>query len=131
MIWSAALLWRRISTGGNGMESLLALITTLGGVTVRARGMRAVNPARGYAVGSTDRTAVLLPLDTTERALRTALLECAVKYGTRHAGAWIEDGMIHVDPTTIISSRRAALSTAKANRQRAIYGFKERATIYV
>lgn len=113
------------------MNGILGILAAIGGVTVRASGMRPVYPKRGYAVGATQRTAIMLPLTATETELRLALLSCAADYGTRHAGAWIEGDTIHVDPTIIVASRREALGMAKRNRQKAIYGFRERDTILV
>lgn len=104
--------------------SILAAILANGGITVRVPTMRATNPRRGFAVGATQRTFVMLPIATaTESDVRRAMLSAAAAYGTRYAGAWIEGEWIHVDPTAIVRGKRDAIALGRANHQRAIRDF--------
>jgi hypothetical protein len=53
------------------------------------------------------------------------------RYGTRHIGAWVDGDTIHIDPSTIVSTKRDALALGRENRQMAIYGFAKRETITI
>ena len=102
-----------------------------GGATITARTMTAVAPKRGYAVGSTTDTAIRLPLTATDTDIHRAMFLVWARYGTRHIGAWVDGDTIHIDPSTIVSTKRDALALGRENRQMAIYGFAKRETITI
>jgi hypothetical protein len=106
-------------------------ILTDGGITVKSRTMLPVSPKRGYAVGQTKDTAIILPDTATDTDIHRAMFLVWLQYGTRHIGAWHDQGLIHVDPSTIVQSKRDAIALARENRQMAIYGFAKRDTIRI
>ena len=111
--------------------SLRNRIIADGGATITARTMTAVAPKRGYAVGATSETAIRLPITATETDIRRAMFLVWVQYGTRHIGAWVDGDTIHIDPSTIVSTKRDAMELGRENRQLAIYGFPKGETITI
>ena len=111
--------------------SLLDRILRDGGATITARTLAPVSPKRGYAVGATTETAIRLPITATETDLHRALFLIWHRFGTRHLGAWVEGDTIHLDPTTIVRTKRDAIALGRENRQLAIYGFAKRETITI
>jgi hypothetical protein len=102
-----------------------------GGITIKSRTLAPVSPKRGYAVGSTTDTAIRLPLTATDTDIHRAMFLVWARYGTRHIGAWVDGDTIHIDPSTIVRSKRDALTLGQENRQMAIYGFAKRETITI
>jgi hypothetical protein len=102
-----------------------------GGATITARTLSPITPRRGYAVGATTETAIRLPITATETTIRQALFLIWYRFGTRHLGAWVDGDTIHLDPTTIVRTKRDALRLGSENRQMAIYGFAKRETITI
>jgi hypothetical protein len=102
-----------------------------GGATITARTLAPVSPKRGYAVGATTETAIRLPITATETTIRQALFLIWYRFGTRHLGAWVDGDTIHLDPTTIVRTKRDAIRLGRENRQLAIYGFSKRETITI
>lgn len=102
-----------------------------GGITVKSRTLAPVSPKRGYAVGSTTDTAIRLPITATDTDIHRAMFLVWFQYGTRHIGAWVDGDTIHIDPTTIVSTKRDAIRIGSENRQKAIYGFAKSETITI
>ena len=111
--------------------SLLDRILRDGGATITARTLTPITPKRGYAVGATTDTAIRLPITTTDTDLARALFLIWYRFGTRHLGAWVDGDTIHLDPTTIVRSKRDALRIGRENRQMAIYNLATHQTITI
>lgn len=106
-------------------------ILSNGGATIKSRTMEAVSLRRGYAVGATTETAIMLPITATEKTIREALFLIWYRFGTRHLGAWVEGETIHLDPTTIVRNKRDALNLGVENHQMAIYDLRRGETITI
>lgn len=106
-------------------------ILSNGGATIRARTMAPISPKRGYAVGATTETAIRLPITATETTIRQALFLIWYRFGTRDLGAWVEGETIHLDPTTIVRTKRDAIALGRENRQMAIYDLRRGETITI
>jgi len=102
-----------------------------GGATITARTLTPITPKRGYAVGATTETAIRLPITATDTDLARALFLIWHQFGTRHLGAWVDGDTIHLDPATIVRTKRDAITLGRENRQLAIYGFAKRETITI
>jgi len=106
-----------------------------GGGTFDAVTLAPVYPTSGYAVGvypGTWRTVrVYAGADShpAERAdLSRAIKACAADIGAAYVGTWTHDGVVDVDPITIVETHAEALALARANGQHAIYSFAEQRT---
>ena len=110
---------------------LRSTILANGGATIAARTLTPITPKRGYAVGATTDTAIRLPITATDTDIAQALFLIWVQYGTRHLGAWVDGDTIHLDPTTIVRSKRDALALGRENRQMAIYNLATHQTITI
>jgi hypothetical protein len=110
---------------------LKSTILANGGATIAARTLTPITTKRGYAVGATTETAIRIQTTATDKDLAQALFLIWVQYGTRHLGAWVEGDTIHLDPTTIVHSKRAAMNLGRENRQLAIYNLKTHQTITI
>ena len=113
------------------MMNLRDRILRDGGATIAARTLTPVAPKRGYAVGATTETAIRLPITATETDIRRALFLIWHQFGTRHLGAWVDGDTIHLDPTTIVQTKRDALTLGRENRQMAIYNLATHQTITI
>lgn len=102
-----------------------------GGATIKSRTLTPITPKRGYAVGATTETAIRLPITATETTIRQALFLIWYRFGTRHLGAWVDGDTIHLDPTTIVSTKRDAIRLGRENRQMAIYNLAKGQTIMI
>ena len=102
-----------------------------GGATIKSRTLNPITPKRGYAVGATTETAIRLPITATETTIRQALFLIWYRFGTRHLGAWVDGDTIHLDPTTIVRTKRDALRLGRENRQMAIYNLAKGQTITI
>jgi len=102
-----------------------------GGATIKSRTFTPITPKRGYAVGATTETAIRLPITATETTIRQALFLIWYRFGTRHLGAWVDGDTIHLDPTTIVRTKRDAMRLGRENRQIAIYNLAKGQTITI
>lgn len=86
----------------------------------------------GYAVGMTDRRVLVVPEAVLEdqaafeESLRTFIERARGTlegYDGANIGAWIEDGMLHLDPSEVIKDFDVAMGAAILRKQQGIYHF--------
>ena len=99
------------------------------GGTFRKPDMEPVTPKTGYAVSVVTETARKVYIRDESPYWQAILIEDALydvagDYDTDYVGSWIDpEGIVHVDPVTIIEGRGAAMLFAKVFRQQAIWDF--------
>ena len=116
----------------DGSPDIAELTLAHRGGTFDARTLRPVNPGRGYVVSVTSEQNACAPE-------RIAILETVIFRIMRdypdapYIGTWEnpEDGLIYVDPVTILPRKRDALRLARKHEQVAIYDIKRGIEVYV
>jgi hypothetical protein len=111
--------------------SLLATIRRNGGATLNAETLTDAGLSRGYAVGLTEGTAIVLPSDADDTTLGVALRLIAGAYSCAFVGAWLAEDGVHLDPVTVADTLDDGVTIGLRNNQRAIYDLAKGETVTI
>ena len=97
-----------------------------GGATINKNGV-AVTLKSGYQVSKRDLGRCFIN-DFTDK-----MIDEIVAYGLKrgeYAGFWIENGMVYVDISCRVATKKDALAIGKQNNQISVYDWKNNACVY-
>lgn len=108
----------------SAVSALRSQIIDQGGITIRAKGMKAIAPKKGYSVGVAPKTAVKIPLnEASVGRISKAFSEVEKQYSPKNMGAWVSRGAMHIDPVKIVKKYGKAQRIGREFKQKAIYSF--------
>lgn len=108
----------------SAVSALRNQIIERGGITIQAKGLKAISPKRGYSVGVAPKTAVKIPLEKASVGqISKAFSAVEKQYKPKNMGAWVSRNIMHIDPVKIVKKYGKAQRIGREFKQKEIYSF--------
>lgn len=113
----------------NGIDADVVEIVKQGGATLDKNG-DAVSFRDGFQVSKKDcYTINAESLNEIKKAVKTVLKRIGHESGL-FCGVWVDSGLVHIDISERIKSRKKALKVGKARHQISVYNWRAGACVY-
>lgn len=113
----------------NGIEARTAEIVRQGGATLNKNG-EAVNFRDGFQVSKKDCYKISAEsLNEIKKAIKTVLKRISHESGL-YCGVWVDSGLVYIDISERIKSRKKALNVGKARHQISVYDWQTGDCVY-